>query len=49
MRHREQTKITFRVEQDFADILKELADLNYQSVSAYIRENLEKIVQEELR
>ena len=44
MRHREQTKITFRVETDFAEILKELADLNYQSVSAYIRENLEKIV-----
>lgn len=44
MKGRSETKICFRVDTEFAEVLKELAELNYQSVSAYIRKHLEKAV-----
>ena len=41
------TKISFRVSEETAQLLKEIAYNNYMSVSAYIRKSIdEKITQE---
>lgn len=49
MKQKNETRISFRVDTEFAQALKEIAELNYQSVSAYIRQHLEKALLEELR
>lgn len=49
MKGRDETKISFRIDTDMAQVLKEVAELNYQTVSAYIRQQLEKALQEELK
>lgn len=49
MKGRNETKISFRIDAELAQVLKEVAELKYQSVSAYIRQQLEKALEEELQ
>ena len=49
MKQKRETKISFRIDEELAQALKEVAELNYQSVSAYIRQHLEKALEEELQ
>lgn len=49
MKQKNETTISFRVDVELAQALKEVAELNYQSVSAYIRQHLEKALEEELQ
>lgn len=44
MKQKNETTISFRVDAELAQVLKEMAELNYQSLSAYIRQHLEKAV-----